>query len=910
MANHAVTLLIQAKNAAAGVINKVKAQVADLRASAAKLDGPLKMIGGLLGGLSVAGTVKFLVDVNREFGRMMAQLRTISGSDAGAQAIFRQLQDYAQKTPFQLNEVTQAYITLRSSGIQPTEEMMTSFGDIAAGRGKNITDFTAAVQDAVTGEMERLKEFGITYQQQGDKVKFTFNGVTTTVARNSRAVVGYLQTIGENPLFKGGMARQMNTLDGAISNFMDAMEAAARTVGEGGFTGALIEAIKEVQNFVTELTTSGTDANDVAMQWVDAFRPVVQAIGWVVSKAIEGWGNIFSWSGPFISGIKMLGADLYGVFAKIPLAISDLWQGIIGKTALQTANFIRSILNAVEPLAGVFKALGINVGKEQGERAIAALTARAEEAMRVQATNERERQNINAAVQETQDEVYAQYHHEADPNAGTKSWGDGTTTNSNFGGGAGGRHGGKDAQEREIQALQRLQRLGLLRAQDMARLVQLQRELSEGVSHEQNIDKRGELADRLRNVNEIINAQRKDELSGLEDLNDAGRLTEDQQTRLVELHQAITQEMERESNVARRGELADQLQKIQAILQDPNHVREKVQALRQAAQQAVQEFESYVGQLADAASRGMSTQGEIQQLRELEATFTREMEAGNVPLERRLWLAGQLSVMRRALYDNSGLTSAVRAEKATGVDVVDNAQAIQDLTRWQARYREELARGNLTYEDRAEIAQRLRDTEVALRDLGGGAFSERFGTSIREAVGEVQTLDQVVANLTVNTFQAFGQAVMDAFQAVVEGSKSAGAAFAAAMLQALAAVAKGMGDFYITKAVAALGEGLLGDPRGFAAAGKFTLAAAGFYALAGAVSGFANKAGGSGGGGSSASKDAYSRTNQVADKRGSAYLVVQGGLLDMSDPRQAEALAGAIENLTDRRIILSTGTDG
>ena len=50
-----------------------------------------------------------------------------------------------------------------------------------------------ALADAATGEMERLKQFGITARQEGDKVAFTFQGVTTEVERNADAITEYLQ---------------------------------------------------------------------------------------------------------------------------------------------------------------------------------------------------------------------------------------------------------------------------------------------------------------------------------------------------------------------------------------------------------------------------------------------------------------------------------------------------------------------------------------------------------------------------------------------------------------------------------------------------------------------------------------------------------------------------------------------
>jgi hypothetical protein len=775
MASKPVTIIINAKNLASNVINGVKNQLQGLRGAGKEAGDALGGMKGALAtlGLAAAGgaVARFVFNVNREFGKLRAQLRTLEGSDTGAAQVFAQIQDFAAKTPFQINEVTQAYITLRSSGIQPTEDMMNAFGDIAAGRSKNITDFAAAVQDAVTGEMERLKEFGITSRQQGDSIAFTFNGTTTVVKRNAKAVTDYLQGLGQSPFFKGGMANQMKTLEGSVSNFMDAMETAARTVGEGGFTTAVIGAITQVQGFVTELTTSGTAANDTAMQWVDVFKVVGGAIAWVVSKTIEGFGNILSWTGPFLAGIKMLGASIYGVFAKIPLALSDLWEGMVERTTLRMADFLASV-------KGAFHAVGIDIG----DATIASLRARAHQSATTRAGNQVQRTAIDEAVRETQDSVMAEY--SRTPTAQARNWGSGpATAAAGFGqaNALGGRH--KSAQE---------------------------------------------LADDAR----------KHQIEGYADLNDAAKLQEADLTRLVALHQALAQELEKENNVARRGELTQQLQKIQAILADPNQTTSRLKVIQDAARDAISEFDTYVGRLTEGVSQGLATRGQVAELERYMAAWRDALQNGNLPLEKRIQLTNQLRDAQDALLKS---------------------------------------------------AQKL------------GSFEERMGATIRMAVGELETMEQVVYRLGTETFQAFEDAVANAFQMIVEGSKGVGAAFAAAMLHAVGAIARGMGDFYIAKAVGALGEGLLGDPKGFAAAAKFAGAATLFYALAGSVAGFANNVGGSGsGGGGRAEK----RTEQVADKRGEAYITVEGGLLDMSDPRQAEALANALENLTDRRVII------
>ena len=86
--------------------------------------------------------------------------------------------------------------------------------------GKDLMQFIEAVADASTSEFERLKEFGIKAKQEGDKVSFTFQGVTKTIGNNAKEIEEYLIKIGENE-FAGAMAKRVDTLDGAIAGLKD-----------------------------------------------------------------------------------------------------------------------------------------------------------------------------------------------------------------------------------------------------------------------------------------------------------------------------------------------------------------------------------------------------------------------------------------------------------------------------------------------------------------------------------------------------------------------------------------------------------------------------------------------------------------------------------------------------------------
>lgn len=134
-------------------------------------------------------------------------------------------------------------------------EALQSYGNTASSMGKGLNDMIEAVADASTNEFERLKEFGIKAKQQTDTVTFTFQGVETTVAKNSTAIQQDLLDIG-NTQFAGGMERQMDTLGGRLSNLKDNIFNFYVALGETGAADKLKGAIDLLNQGIVWLTNN------------------------------------------------------------------------------------------------------------------------------------------------------------------------------------------------------------------------------------------------------------------------------------------------------------------------------------------------------------------------------------------------------------------------------------------------------------------------------------------------------------------------------------------------------------------------------------------------------------------------------------------------------------------------------
>ena len=271
---------------------------AGLSSSASKVDGFKGRVDGMTdamefaskaaGLLSVAiggaGLARELITVQRQFDILNASLVTVTGSTENARSAFDWIQKFAATTPYQLNEVTDAFIKMKALGLDASEDALRSYGNTAAAMGKGLNQMIEAVADASTGEFERLKEFGIKARQEGDQVTLTFRGVATTIGNNSAEIVQYLRRIGDED-FASAMNERVKTLDGSISNLSDSYNKLLLTISQGGFGQKVSQEVSALSN---DLTAISDAMQESAKKGDGALMQLANGAGIVAGRATFG----------------------------------------------------------------------------------------------------------------------------------------------------------------------------------------------------------------------------------------------------------------------------------------------------------------------------------------------------------------------------------------------------------------------------------------------------------------------------------------------------------------------------------------------------------------------------------------------------------------------------------------------
>ncbi|HLO76939.1 MAG TPA: tape measure protein [Magnetospirillum sp.] len=318
---------------------------------------PIAVAGGMLAGAFGLGATS-IIDTSSQFEKFQTILEVVEGSSEKAKASMNWVSDFAAKTPYELSEVTDAFVKLKAYGIDPQSGALKSAGDAAAAMGKPLEQAVEALADAMTGENERLKEFGITAETVGNRIAYRWveNGknMVAVADKTNKGMIQNVVTGIWNNRFAGSMDKLSATWDGMWSNLKDTVTRFQKYIGDGGFfdaakaelagiltllaqweaDGTLKEVAREISGALTA-ALKGLKENLAAVDW-RATWDGVKAFASGVMRAVDavgGWGNALIVVAAIMNAQTILAVgNLMG--AVVRLSISLISLGARGVAAL------------------------------------------------------------------------------------------------------------------------------------------------------------------------------------------------------------------------------------------------------------------------------------------------------------------------------------------------------------------------------------------------------------------------------------------------------------------------------------------------------------------------------------------------------------------------------------------------
>ena len=204
-------------------------------------------VAAAIGGIGIA--VGSVARVGAGFEDLKDSLDTVFGSmEAGDQAMDKVFQ-FAQTTPFQIEDATKAFIQLKSAGVEPSMDMLQTFADVASTSIDQLGAFEAMVrivQRSAAGgmgleEINQLDDRGIPATKiltealgKSREELAQFGKTAEGAAEMVRILIDGLQE-----QFGGAMESKMDNLSTKTSNMQIAFKQLADTVFKAGLADFL-----------------------------------------------------------------------------------------------------------------------------------------------------------------------------------------------------------------------------------------------------------------------------------------------------------------------------------------------------------------------------------------------------------------------------------------------------------------------------------------------------------------------------------------------------------------------------------------------------------------------------------------------------------------------------------------------
>lgn len=281
-------------------------------------------------GSAVSGLVGPFIEASATFEKYRIMLEGIEGSGAKAKESMSWIENFARQTPMDVDGVTQAFIKMRTLGLNPTDGSLQSLVDMNArmgGSADNLQGMILALGQAWTkGKLQgeeamQLLERGVPVWDLMSKVTGKSAAELQELSAKGwlgrEAIAALIEEMGA--MSKGAAQSQMKSFDGMVSNLGDHWDGFKRKVMDSGPFQMIKDKLGGLLSKLDEMAQSGE-----LQQWADK-------VGQGMIKtfdAIEVGFNVAvgaaRFFGAVLEGLLAIGEALYWPFKKLGELINTI----------------------------------------------------------------------------------------------------------------------------------------------------------------------------------------------------------------------------------------------------------------------------------------------------------------------------------------------------------------------------------------------------------------------------------------------------------------------------------------------------------------------------------------------------------------------------------------------------------
>ena len=276
----------------------------DANQASASIGGLTRRFAGLIGAAAglyaIKRGIEGILSTGDQFEKMRVQLEAITGSMAEGEEALSWIKEFTKNTPFQLEEVSEAFVRLKAFGLDPMDGTMQAIIDQASKLGggmERLNGISLAVgkawakQKLQGEEIMMLLERGVPVWELLEKV--TGKNVAelqklSSAGKSGRDVMrDLIAEIGKSS--EGAAAKNMSLLSGYVSNLKDSWSFFLDEIANSGALDYAKETLAGIADNIERMNGNG-QLSQLAKKISDAFVAMGNAIKHTLSDiSIDGF---------------------------------------------------------------------------------------------------------------------------------------------------------------------------------------------------------------------------------------------------------------------------------------------------------------------------------------------------------------------------------------------------------------------------------------------------------------------------------------------------------------------------------------------------------------------------------------------------------------------------------------------
>ncbi|MGJ1042748.1 hypothetical protein ACR77V_12990, partial [Staphylococcus epidermidis] len=206
----------------------------------------------VIAGLATGALASAVIGELKSTEKAVASFISATGSLTEARDQFEMLQQAARDTLQPFDALKATALELKKNGIQATSQELKTFSQIAYGTGQSLETVSKAFTATIQGKYKQLNALGITAKDAGDKLVFTYKGVTQEIDKNTKALSDYFTQLGQEN--EGVLDYLQSGVTGAFNHLENAWGDFYRAIGESGLGDLINQIVRDLASNLDEIT--------------------------------------------------------------------------------------------------------------------------------------------------------------------------------------------------------------------------------------------------------------------------------------------------------------------------------------------------------------------------------------------------------------------------------------------------------------------------------------------------------------------------------------------------------------------------------------------------------------------------------------------------------------------------------